>query len=274
MQSTQQPQRNAPPGGLFKDTGNFLLITALVGLLVATLFTAWTEPGLVPGSFSRTYDQSLSLQATETSQSQPTATARSRPLVGIVVGHWDDATGDPGAVCSDVSLTEFQVNQTIATLVRDLLLEQGIDVDMLREFDPLLSGYRATVLISIHADSCDYINDQATGFKVSAALANPAPERSARLTACMRNRYGESTGLSLHNSITPDMTSYHAFDEINPETTAAIIEVGFLNLDRQLLTQEPQKSAQGIVNGILCYLNNENLTPAVILPTTTPTSVP
>lgn len=274
MQSTQQPQRNAPPGGLLKDTGSFLLITALVGLLVATLFTAWTEPGLVPGSFSRTYDQSLSLQATETSQSQPTATARSRPLAGIVVGHWDDATGDPGAVCSDISLTEFQVNQTIATLVRDLLLEQGIDVDMLREFDPLLSGYRATVLISIHADSCDYINDQATGFKVSAALANPAPERSARLTACMRNRYSEATGLSLHNSITPDMTSYHAFDEINPETTAAIIEVGFLNLDRQLLTQEPQKSAQGIVNGILCYLNNENLTPAVILPTTTPTSVP
>lgn len=274
MQSTPQPQKNAPLGSLLKDTWNFLLITSLVGLVIATLFTAWTEPGLLPGSFSRDYTQSISLQATETSQSQPTPTPRGRPLVGIVVGHWDDETGDPGAVCSDVSLTEFQVNQTIATLVRDKLLEQGIDVDLLREFDPLLSGYRATAMISIHADSCDYINDQATGFKVSAALANPAPERSARLTACLRNRYGQATGLSLHNSITPDMTSYHAFDEIDPQTTAAIIEVGFLNLDRQLLTQQPEKAAQGIVNGLNCYLNNENLAPAVILPTETPASTP
>jgi N-acetylmuramoyl-L-alanine amidase len=62
-------------------------------------------------------------------------------------------------------------------------------------------------------------------------------------------------------SITKDMTSYHAFDEIDPETPAAIIETGFLNLDRQILTQKPDVVAQGIVDGLLCFLNYESIEP-------------
>jgi N-acetylmuramoyl-L-alanine amidase len=58
------------------------------------------------------------------------------------------------------------------------------------------------------------------------------------------------------------MTSYHAFDEIDENTSAAIVEVGFLNLDRVLLTQHPDRVAKGITDGILCYLNNENISPA------------
>ena len=56
------------------------------------------------------------------------------------------------------------------------------------------------------------------------------------------------------------MTSYHAFDEIHTETTAAIIETGFLNLDRQILTENPDLIAQGIVDGLICYIRNENVT--------------
>jgi len=48
------------------------------------------------------------------------------------------------------------------------------------------------------------------------------------------------------------MTSYHA-------TTAAIIEVGFLNLDQDILTRKPEKLADGIVAGLRCYLNNEGV---------------
>jgi N-acetylmuramoyl-L-alanine amidase len=55
------------------------------------------------------------------------------------------------------------------------------------------------------------------------------------------------------------MSGYHAFDEINPETPAAIIETGFLNLDRQILTQNPSLIAKGISDGILCYLGKESL---------------
>jgi len=56
-----------------------------------------------------------------------------------------------------------------------------------------------------------------------------------------------------------DMTDYHTFNEINTETTAAIIETGFLNLDRDILTNQTDLIAQGVVNGILCFTRNEDL---------------
>jgi N-acetylmuramoyl-L-alanine amidase len=62
-------------------------------------------------------------------------------------------------------------------------------------------------------------------------------------------------------SVTPDMTSYHAFDEISEETTAAIIETGFLNLDRQMLTKDRDKVVKGITDGILCFVRNEDIVP-------------
>jgi len=157
-------------------------------------------------------------------------------------------------------LTEFKINQDIASLVKKELVEEGFDVDLLKEFDPKLNGYRGLALVSIHADSCEYINDEATGFKVAAALSNQYPEKGVRLTSCIRNRYIESTGMRYHSeSVTPDMTSYHAFDEIDANTTAVIIETGFLNLDRQILTQHQDLVARGISDGILCYVRNEDI---------------
>jgi len=80
------------------------------------------------------------------------------------------------------------------------------------------------------------------------------------LVACISDRYAKTTGLPFHyNSITPDMTSYHAFNEIDPQTTAAIIETGFLNLDRKILTEQPDLVAQGVTAGILCFLHNEDI---------------
>jgi len=55
------------------------------------------------------------------------------------------------------------------------------------------------------------------------------------------------------------MTSYHAFKEIDEFTPAAIIETGFMNLDRSLLTQQPELVAKGVADGILCYLRNESI---------------
>ena len=120
--------------------------------------------------------------------------------------------------------------------------------------------YQALTLISIHADSCEYVNDQATGFKVAAALSNQYPERASRLTACIVNRYTQSTGLAYNSgTVTNDMSSYHAFDEIENNTNAVILETGFLNLDRQILTKGQDLIAAGISNGILCYIRNEDV---------------
>jgi len=60
-------------------------------------------------------------------------------------------------------------------------------------------------------------------------------------------------------SVTNDMTSYHAFEEIDPQTPAAIIEIGFMNLDYGILTQRPDLIARGVTDGILCYVRNETI---------------
>jgi N-acetylmuramoyl-L-alanine amidase len=241
-----------------KGTFYYLQVVISVAFILATLFTAWTPAGLLPGSLTQKLSEALAPLAVTPVVEYPTPTPRPRPLIGIVVGHWDDSN-DPGAVCPD-GLTEFQINQDVATRVKANLVSEGFDVDLLKEFDPLLSGYKALTLVSVHADSCNYVNDEATGFKVAAALSTQYPEKAARLTACIRNRYIENTGMRYHSqSVTPDMTSYHAFEEINSDTTAAIIEVGFLNLDRQILTQHQDLVAKGISDGILCYVHNEDI---------------
>jgi N-acetylmuramoyl-L-alanine amidase len=244
-----------------------LQLVLIAAVVLATLFTAWTPGESAPqdGSAWQTLNLEPLPSVIPTTAGQPTnAQVSQKPLIGIVSGHWGN---DSGSVCSD-GLTEAEINQRIASLVQKRLVDLGYAVDLLKEFDPKLTGYKALALISIHADSCSYINAEATGFKVAAALANPQPERATRLTACLRSRYGAATGLPLHStSVTLDMTDYHAFSEIDESTVAAIIETGFLNLDRQFLVDQPDRAAEGIINGILCYLNNESIsTPTPPIP--------
>jgi len=231
--------------------------TIAVAVLLATLFTALPSRGLVSGDF---YDR-LSVILTPRPVDGASLAAQPQLRIGIVSGH---AGNDPGAVCVDgngeATLTEADVNLEIAAIVQQKLIERGFQVDLLREFDSRLNGYRALAVISIHNDSCEYINDQATGFKVAAALNTPDLNRANRLTACLVDRYQRMTGLTFHaGSITPDMRENHAFGEIDTTTVAAIIETGFLNLDRELLTKQTDRVAAGVVDGILCFANNENI---------------
>jgi N-acetylmuramoyl-L-alanine amidase len=55
------------------------------------------------------------------------------------------------------------------------------------------------------------------------------------------------------------MTGYHSFNEVAADTPAVIIEMGFLYLDRNFLTQHADLAAQGITDGILCFTRNEPL---------------
>lgn len=259
VELTSTPKPHAP-----YSTWRALTTAISVAILVASLFTIWTPGTLLSKDLA---DRISLLQPLikSTQAAFPSPTAPPKPRVGIVAGH-SGPQNDPGSVCSD-GLTEAKVNLTIATLVQKNLVEQGYDVDLLQEFDPRLKQYQAKVLVSIHNDSCNYINNEATGFKVAAAQASLNPDKASRLTACLSDRYAKTTGLPFHyNSITPDMTSYHAFDEIDPQTTAAIIETGFLNLDRKILTEQPDLVAQGVTEGILCFLHNEDIPPAATPP--------
>jgi N-acetylmuramoyl-L-alanine amidase len=212
----------------------------------------------------RRYARSTPVTATLTPTGTPTAT-RIPPSptpttppkkIGLVAGHWstDPRRYDPGAVCPD-GLTEVEINLAIAQLVKALLENQGYTVDLLEEFDSALDGYQADALVSIHADSCDV--PEASGFKVASVLHGTLPEAD-RLVKCLREEYETATGLSFHeHSITYDMTEYHAFYEIDSQTPGAIIETGFMAADRQILLDQQDKVAQGIANGIVCFLETD-----------------
>ena len=229
-----------------------------VSILLATLFTAWTPSGIFSGNLSNKLSLLLTSQPEE---NVAISTAYPQLRIGIVSGHWGY---DSGAVCvdgnGDVTLTEADLNLKIATLVQQKLTQAGYRVDLLQEFDSRLEGYTAVALVSIHNDSCAFIDDNATGFKISSAMDTRDVNRASRLTSCLRDRYERATGLQFHpGSITSDMREYHAFTEIHDTTIAAIIETGFMNLDREILTQHPDLIADGIVQGIECFINNEGV---------------
>ncbi|MFQ5434706.1 MAG: N-acetylmuramoyl-L-alanine amidase, partial [Anaerolineae bacterium] len=174
-----------------------------------------------------------------------------RPIrVGVISGH---RGFDSGAVCAD-GLTEAQVNETLANELVNNLQASGIRVELLDEFDERLNNYSGTAVISIHADSCAYINDLASGFKIAASQRTD----SDQLFSCMAQAYQTATNLFYHaNTITGDMVDYHAFGRIAPGTPAIIIEVGFLYLDRELLTTNSEPVVTGLTNGVMCYLDNQ-----------------
>ncbi len=257
------PASKTTVGSILADTFRHVGIVAIVGMALATVFTAWT-PSIKLNNFLAGFAQPSATPASvaeNTAVAVPTATASARQLlIGIVAGH-KGKTGDSGAVCPD-GLTEAAVNLDIAQRVQAGLENSGFQVDLLDEYDPRLEGYTALAVVSIHNDSCAYINEQATGFKVAGALETKAGEESARLVACLVDRYPRQTGLKFHRySVTPDMTNYHSFYEVDPSTPVAIIETGFLNLDRKILTEEPYRVAQGVIDGILCYALNQPVAP-------------
>ncbi|OQA23723.1 MAG: N-acetylmuramoyl-L-alanine amidase [Chloroflexi bacterium ADurb.Bin360] len=172
--------------------------------------------------------------------------------VGVVPGH---AGSDSGAICPD-GLQEAQLNAQVADLVAGMLRARGWTVDLLDEFDERLAGYQANVLVSIHADSCVYAGK--TGFKVARAESSYIPGSEDILVSCLSRYYHARTGLPFDaNTITFDMTRYHAFYEIHQNTPAAIIETGFMLDDRELLVERQDVVAAGIVEGLVCFLEGE-----------------
>ncbi len=235
------------------ETFRILRHVIFIGLIMATIYTAWSPAGLFSGNFQDQFPY-IAAQGENNPQIQNITRNPAQRTVGIVAGHFGN---DSGAVCPD-GLREVDINQAIATLVQKKLSDAGIKTEILKEFDERLNGYQASVFLSIHNDSCDYINDLATGFKVAGKYDN----ESTRLVSCLNNRYQNLTHLNQHaRTITTHMTDYHAFREISEDTPGAIIEAGFMNLDRQILTENTDLVAQGIVDGILCYLNYENVNP-------------
>lgn len=172
--------------------------------------------------------------------------------IAIISGH---AGNDSGAVCTDANgqtlVTEAATVAAIAEAVASQLRRGGAQVSILNEFDSRLDGLQADLLLSLHADSCI----DASGYKF-AHSSNPAlsPQLLTKLSSCFDEHYAETTGLAPHpNTITHNMTDYHAFRKIAPQTPALILEVGFIGGDQSLLVEEPDRVARGITASIRCF---------------------
>ncbi len=237
----------------------FLLGVGYVAWLSAGAPNGEPDPTLTPGGAPPTVEPtrpprpSKTPRPTKIPKVSPTPTATPSPLkVGVVAGHWQS---DSGAICPD-GLQEVTINLDVAARVVAILQHEGYDAELLPEFSDKLQGYRAAAFVSIHADSCDIPG--ASGFKVARVAGSAIPEAEDRLVACLIREYADATGLRFHkDSITYDMTAYHAFREIDPETPGAIIELGFMAADRQFLTENSYEVAQGVARGIACFLDEE-----------------
>lgn len=177
-------------------------------------------------------------------RSQPAPELR----VGIVAGHWQY---DAGAVCPD-GLSEVDITLPVARRVAELLQAQGYQAEVLPEYYDRLGSYRALAFVSLHADSCI---PELSGFKIAGRSSGPAGRESAALAESLRRAYAAFTGLAYHeNTITHDMTQYHAFARLESHTPAAIVELGFMGGDRELLTARQDQAARGIAEGVLAFL--------------------
>ena len=169
--------------------------------------------------------------------------------VGVVAGHWQS---DPGAVCSD-GLREVDINLSIARKVVALLEQRGYDPQLLAEYDDALSGYRGGAFISLHSDSC--VPAGMSGFKIAGMNGSAVPAEESRLVELLEIEYAAMTGLRWHeNTITDHMRFYHAWRRIDNRTPGAIIEMGFMGGDRDILLHHQEAVARGIANGLTRFL--------------------
>ena len=257
-QSRNREPRRLSRSPLLTWLGNNIRLALFFVLAAAGMFTLYLYFNPDPGDATAFVEAvqgetplTASLPGGETTLQLTPVVGQPIHRIGLIAGHKDN---DSGAVCAD-GLTETEINFDIAQRVSVSLASHGIASDILAEFDSRLPSYQADALISIHADSCDEINELATGFKIAATPVND----SSVLEQCILQQYYLTTGLAYHaNTITPHMTDYHAFREINPAMPALIIEVGFMNLDRVMLTTQADIPAEGVVQGILCYLEKQS----------------
>lgn len=175
------------------------------------------------------------------------------PLIALLAGHSGGI--DTGAVCPD-GLREVDVTKDVAARALTMLQARGYRVDILAEFDKRLDAtkrdYAPRAFLAIHADSCVYY---ASGYKVARADNTAIQQEDDRLVRCVSAAYAAATQLPFHaGSITTDMTHYHALEEVNPQVPAAIIELGFLGSDKDLLKNKRDILALGIADGVEAFL--------------------
>ncbi len=244
---TQEDQEKKSASTSF-NTGQVLQTVLLVSVVLATLFTLWNPYKLFAqqGSVLPTY------------QNNSNNSSSNYPTIGILVGHWKV---DSGHICAN-GIIEADVMEAIANLVSMKLNALGYPVKLLAETDLELVNFRGPLLIALYAGSCDDTPDNQSGFTIGTALSTANLNLSNALAACLGERYQEATKLDFSYAIiSSDQPMYTYFEMVNPQTPMIYLEIGSLLRDQTLLIEDSEKVANGIVNGIQCYLASQEKVP-------------
>jgi N-acetylmuramoyl-L-alanine amidase len=283
------------PFGLLKYVG-FVMV---VGLGVYVLMNLQPAPPSPPADF--TPDPNATLVPTSVPifpliplpvfpTAAPTFTPTPTiPEVAIVAGHWAQEAGDgvpavldSGAVCPD-GLREVEITKSVADKTLALIKQRGYHAVLLQEFDPRYSEdppFAPKAFLSIHADSCLQGGDfaYATGYKIAHAEPSNNEQEDSRLVTCLTRSYDRVAALYDKpfnaNTITRNMTEYHAFRKIDTTTPAAIIELGFLGHDRAFLVEHQDEMAEGLARGLDDFLKQSPCVPSTSTPEPTETVLP
>lgn len=227
-------------------------------LLASAVFAALNRPSAVGELSSKIEDEAASAQ--RHLQNLVLGPVR----VGLQVGHlYAEAhpeelarlrvsTGGSGG-----GVSEVDVNQAVARELALRLRARGIEVDVLpATVEP---GYRADLLLAIHADSS--AQSHRRGYK--SAVFRPERNRwDVSLKQTIDEVYLAGSGLPDDDeNVSGDMLEYYAFNSrfrhsASRRTPALIVELGYLShpLDRRLLRQ-PDHVAALLEQGIVRFLD-------------------
>ena len=214
----------------------------LLSAVLATLLTLWNPYKL--------FSQKEFIQPGQDASADSSTTATN--TIGILVGHWKV---DSGAVCEN-GIVEANVNEAIANQVSVKLSAMGYSVKLLAETDIDLINFRGPTLIAIYCKACDEESGSTSGFSIGTTLKTSDMNAANTLAACMGEIYQKSTNLDFaYQIINSDHRAYPIFEVVNPKTPMIYLEMGSLFYDQAVLIDDSEKVANGIVNGILCYLD-------------------
>lgn len=187
-----------------------------------------------------------------------------RTRVGLQIGHLD--TGNhPEELASlryntggvSGNRTELGVNKSVAYLLRDMLLAEGLLVDILPATVP--RSYRADVFISLHADSSP--DPTRRGYK-SAYYRYLRNKQDPILKTHIDQAYFYFSGLPDDDAnVSGSMLEYYAFNHqsfkhaLAPRTPALLVEMGYISNDADWeFIKDPVNPAYALKMGILSYL--------------------
>ena len=154
-------------------------------------------------------------------------------------------------------VNEVDINAAIGHAVASELESRGVVAEVLPATIP--AGYRADVLVAIHADSTE--DPTRRGYKSAHFAPARNPHEALLKVEVDRQFLGRANRFDDDRNVSGNMLHYYAFDHlrffhaVDPRTPALLIETGYISHPEELqFLQDESAVAVLIADGIMSYL--------------------